>query len=439
MKQIEKYQNQAAYDAAGLPVTASRVAQIDEGNVVKFDGVNVVKATPVFGDPIYTDEQGRRVCIDRHGYTSTLIPDGWTYKGVFIGWYKDGRWRVLLGNYASLPSYKYADVIQHTISAITDTDVTINLKIQDTSKSGNDQYATLIPVNVTLTSAEINATSAAEISEAVAAKAAEMGDTKAWWAYLADDDGNMVQTDGTKIIVQCDTWAHFSQYGSSMTGGTIAFSTWGDMPATSGAYLKANGKTSTTRGIMNFAGAASYWNTHGRALTAHVSVGSESGDPMLLSEFNDSEYAADIRAHYKTYIAYLRGEFGLASPQKLGPFRLQDGEYLTQKYGPMMAPTKAGGTKAKYPALNWAYLQGGHLWGVDDGEIILEDNRLAVINATQAQAGKYTISPASNRWFAQRSGVNVAWYSYGSTRMLTYYSFSVYYAYQVVAVALLSE
>jgi hypothetical protein len=155
---------------------------------------------------------------------------------------------------------------------------------------------------------------------------------------------------------------------------------------------------------------------------------------MKLPEFQSSPYAADIRAYYKTYEAYLRGEFGIQPLMKVGAFALPGGEALTAKYGPMMAPTKSGGTKTMYPALNWAYLQGGHLWDVTEGVQMMEDSNLAVINATQTKAGKVTLSNGSHRWFAERYNVNYAWYFNGTARYLN--SYYVSGALQVGAVAL---
>ena len=122
---------------------------------------------------------------------------------------------------------------------------------------------------------------------------------------------------------------------------------------------------------------------------------------------------------------------------KVGAFALPDGEALTAKYGPMMAPTKSGDTKAKFPALNWAYLQGGHLWDVSEGVLMMEDGNLAVINATQKKGGKVTLANNSYRWFAQRYNVNNAWNFNGTNRNLN--NNNVNNANQVGAVANLLE
>jgi hypothetical protein len=154
-----------------------------------------------------------------------------------------------------------------------------------------------------------------------------------------------------------------------------------------------------------------------------------------LSAFQSSQYAADIRAYYKTYEAYLRGEFGIQPLMKVGAFALPDGEALTAKYGPMMAPTKSGGTKAIYTALNWAYLHGGHLWDVNEGVLMMEDSSLTAINATQTKAGKVTLANSSDRWFAERYYVYSAWFFGGTYRTLI--TTNVFSTLQVGAVALL--
>ena len=426
MKQIEQYNDVASYNSAGKPTTESRVANIKEGNVSKFDGVNVPTTdTPVFGDAVYMDENGNKVAIRQDVYNRSLVPASWTYKGVFLGYHKDGSWRVFLGNYTSLPSLKYADVVQFKVTIPTES-VTLTMGAQfvtaGTTTSISVEYEAGMTLATSKNTYEVNDTTlCGRINTALAALDGITGD---WWAYL-DDNGD--------VILQRDTWTDYRQYTCS---GALTFVTWEDMPAAS-TYWKVNGKTTSTRGIMNFAGAVTYWSTNGRTLNANVAVHSEAGstDPMKLTEFQSSQYAADIRAYYKTYEAYLRGEFGILEQMKAGAFALPDGEYLTAKYGPMMAPTKAGSTKAKFPALNWAHNQGGHLWDIEEGVLMMEDANFAIINTTQTRAGNVTLANNSNRWFSQRYRVSNAWIFYGTTRTL--YFTNVTYAGQVGAVTLL--
>jgi hypothetical protein len=426
MKQIEQYNDAASYNSAGKPTTESRVANIKEGNISKFDGVNVPTTdTPVFGDAVYLDENGNKVAIRKEVYNRSLVPASWTYKGVFLSYHKDGRWRTFLGNYSSLPSLKYLGVCQYawTDAVLTGVETTKTIGIRCALDWANNTSVTCVYTATTLAEA------AAAMQSAIEARLTELSATTAeialWHCYA--DEGN------NRVIVQCDDCTDRRFYNCS----GLTHISWGDMPA-SDNYRKVNGKSTSDRGLMNFAGAASYWSTNGRTLEANVAVHSESGDtnPMKLTEFQSSPYAADIRAYYKTYEAYLRGEFGIQPLMKVGAFALPDGETLTAKYGPMMAPTKSGGTKAIYPSLNWAYLQGGHLWDVTEGVLMMEDSNLAVINATQTKAGKVTLANSSYRWFAQRSNVSYAWYFYGAYRYL-YVSGYVSTTYQVVAIALL--
>ena len=426
MKQIEQYNDAASYNSAGKPATESRVANIKEGNVSKFDGVNVPTTdTPVFGDAVFLDEIGNKVAIRKDVYNRSIVPASWTYKGVFLGYHKDGRWRVFLGNYSSLPSLKYADVVQFKVTVPSESG-TLTIGAQfvtaGTTTSISVEYEAGMTLATTKNTYEVNDTTlCGRINTELATLSDITGD---WWAYL-NDDGD--------VILQRDTWTDYRQYTCN---GALTHVTWGDMPEAN-SYMKVNGKSTNYRGIMNFAGAAIYWSTNGRTLSANVAVHSEAGstDPMKLTEFQSSQYAADIRAYYKTYEAYLRGEFGILAQMKVGAFKLPDGEYLTDKYGPMMAPTKAGTAKAKFPALNWAYQQGGHLWDVTEGVLMMEDANLSVINATQTKAGKVVLSNASNRWWAERYNVNSAWLFYGSNRYLS--NTYVNYASQAGAVSLL--
>ena len=426
MKQIEQYVDAASYNAAGKPNTESRVANIKAGNASKFDGVNVPTTdTPLFGDAVYLDENDNKVAIRKDVYNRSLVPSSWTYKGVFLYYYKDGRWAVFLGNYTSLPELPYLNFSQFAWMDIVldgaEHEKTIGLRF------GIPNWNTTTSITFTYTATTLSEAAAA-CTAAIEAKLAELEAPQTtidqWWAY-ADEENN-------RVIVQRDDCTDYRFY--NCTG--LTHTTWGDMPA-SDNYRKVNGKSTNYRGMMNFKGGASYWNTNGRELTANVAVHSETGntDPMKLSEFQSSEYAAEIRAYYKTYEAYLRGEFGIQVLLKVGVFALPDGEELTKKYGPMMAPTKSGDTKAKFPALNWAFLQGGHQWDVTEGVLMMEDANLDIINATQAKAGKVTLANSSSRRFCERSNDYNAWYFYGPTRALA--STIVTDTLQVGAVALL--
>ena len=440
IKEVNTQSEYAAQPKSGIETTLTGVS---DGNRVHVDGINVRVETPELGDAVYADANGYYFYKggDRLNH-ALLAAAGLTAVGPVCG-FLDGKAVVMNGTEADR---KYADVLQYTITAITSTTPTINLRLRDTSKSGQAQYDSNVPVTPTLTSAEINATTAAEISAAVAAKAVEVGDTQAWWAYLADDEGNKVDEGGTRIIIQCDVWSNYNQYNVSGSGLTISFTTWGDMPASS-SYKKLNGQTTNYRGLMSISRGATYWSTNGRTPTADIAVGSESGntDPVNREAFNTSAFCTAIRNHYKTYEMYLHGEFGIPYPQKWGCFGLPHAKELTLKYALKTAPTKDGGTKYKFPAMYYAYnttygidgLNVGdwYLQGVHEGTQFMDDANRVLVNQTLTKMGKTVVSTSSTRWFAQRSSAYSAWFFNGTNGYLNY--LYVGYAFRVRALALL--
>lgn len=430
MANIKTYNDRGAYNASERPTAATEVGLIKSENAVVYDGINVQTLEPEFGDAVYKDLDGNKVAFKANGLTPSLLSD-LTYVGVFIGYYKDGRWKVLMGNYSSLPSYKYADIVQFSITAITATNITFFLKMAG-------DYANFVQIDVTLTSAEINATSASEINAALeaAGNTGNVGyDKHKYWAYLADANGNPVESGGTQIIVQCDNWFDYRQYQCSdgshaLVGCVMTFTVWGDMPV-SGALWRNNG-VSSYYGGLEFEGFRDYYATNGATPTADIPLVSDK--IVNKTSFEGSEYCALLRSKYKNYDTYMRSHM-VRYPQKYGVFALPDGEYLTKKYGGLTATIKTGTTKAKFPALNWAFTQGGYLWDVHDGVAIMDDDNLAAINATQQKVGKVQLAKNSPLWFAQRYDVNYAWLFYGAGRVLS--TTSVYSALQVGAVSLL--
>ena len=417
MINIKNFNTEQEYQAETRSEQESVVSHIDAGNQVKYDGVNVETDTPMLGDAVYKDAQGAKHAFKAEGFAPSLLPADYTYEGVFVGYYKDGRWQVFMGNYSSLPSLKYADVVQFTISAISATNITFYLKMAG-------DYANFVQIDVTLTSAEINATSASEINAALeaAGNTDNVGyDKHKYWAYLADADGNKVDSGGTKIIVQCDSWMDYRQYQCSdsthaLVGCTMTHTTWGDMPENSSAGFRINGRSGDQH-IMNVAGSASYYSTNGRTPSANVPL-NEAAGIVKKTDFETSAYCTLLRQTYGTYENYIRKEYTLMYPQKLGVFRLPDGETLTKKYGPMTATIKDGTAKAKFPALNWGYQQGGHLWDVSEGTVMMLDENLAAINAIQTKVNKVVLTNSTHRWFAERGNVNNAWIFKGNTRTL---------------------
>ena len=434
---IKSYANKAAYNAAVKPTIESQVSMIETTREIIVDGVNVITTSPAVGDLVFLNESNEITFVKGGSWIQkALIPSAWVHVG-YVYLVKGRKIGVIDKNAADL---KYLDVCQYAITAISSTTLAINLRM-------SPNYAVDTTVDVTLTSATIDATSAAEISAAVAAKATEVGDTKDWWAYLADAEGNKVESGGTQIIIQCDTCVDYRFYVVSATGCTIAHVTWGDMPENSVYWRGERGFYTNYWGVQNIARTKAWATSIGRVPSSNEPVGPQAGnsDPVRPSAFETSEYCADLRAAYKTYEEYLEKCYAVVCPQKYGCFALPDGAEMGRLYANKMAPTKDGGTKAKFPALYYCYnqsygvdgLRAGdlHLPGVLEGTELMKDACLAAMEPSITKMGTTAINNSTYRWFAQRYNVYYAWLFGGGSGYLN--SYGVYLAYRVQAVALL--
>ena len=434
---IKSYANKAAYNAAVKPTIESQVSMIETTREIIVDGVNVITTSPAVGDLVFLNESNEITFVKGGSWIQkALIPSAWVHVG-YVYLVKGRKIGVIDKNAADL---KYLDVCQYAITAISSTTLAINLRM-------SPNYAVDTTVDVTLTSATIDATSAAEISAAVAAKATEVGDTKDWWAYLADAEGNKVESGGTQIIIQCDTCVDYRFYVVSATGCTIAHVTWGDMPENSVYWRGERGFYTNYWGVQNIARTKAWATSIGRVPSSNEPVGPQAGnsDPVRPSAFETSEYCADLRAAYKTYEEYLEKCYAVVCPQKYGCFALPDGAEMGRLYANKMAPTKDGGTKAKFPALYYCYnqsygvdgLRAGalHLPGVLEGTELMKDACLAAMEPSITKMGTTAINNSTNRWFAQRYNLNIAWIFDGTYGTLG--NSYVYGAGRVQAVALL--
>lgn len=435
---IKNFNTQEERNAYVPGNTESTLMHVEETNECSVNGVNVVTMQPQVGDVLFLDASKRRVYIKNETLNRSLISADWTHVGyVFM---RNGR-KVGIINKAGTDE-KYLDVCQYGITNITSTSLVINLRM-------SPDYAVNTTVNVTLASTDINAANAQAISEAVAAKAAEQGDTKAWWAYLADADGNKVDTDGTQIVIQCDECVDYRYYICSATGCTIAVINWGDMPA-SDRYFKGNAKNfrmTNNAGAMNVARRIAYINSASNtapAPSADVPLAAET--TVRRTEFESNQYCQLLRDTYATYEEYVRVDQMVVTPQKFGTFALPSDDELSRKYAGKTVPTKAGGTKAAYPALNKCslvdYSVDGlavgdwYLPGSAKGMELLKDATLALLAPVVTKMGTTAINNATSRWFAERYIVSVARFFYGTSGTL-YYNY-VNYRVRAQAVTLLT-
>ena len=434
---IKSYNTKADYDAAVKSTIESQVSMIETTREIIVDGVNVVTTEPVAGDVVFLDDQNNIIFVKGGAWIQKAnIPVAWTHVGYV--YFRKGRQVGVIHKDGA--DQKWLDVCQYAITAISSTSLTINLSMAPS-------YAQ-VATTVELSSTDIDATNAAAISAAVAAKATEVGDTRAWWAYLADSDGNKVDENGTQIIIQCDTCTDYRFYNVSATGCTIAHITWGDMPENNTYWRGERGYYTNYWGVMNIARTKAWATGSGRVPTAQEPVGPRAGNdaPVKPSEFETSEFCANLRAAYATYEEYLEKCYMVVYPQKYGCFSLPSGKAMTEKYARMTAPTKSGGTKYKYPALYYGYTKSfgvdgldfgdWYLPGVAEGTILMKNETLAALAPSITKMGTTAINNSTTRWFAERYNVNNAWL-FGGTYGTLNFTDSVNSAFRCQAVALL--
>lgn len=418
---IAKYSDSAAYAAAGLPTAESRVAKIESTNEIKVDGINVEVQVPELGDAVYHDGSQVRFYKGGKQLNPAALPDNIVNNKV-------GEVLAVQGDYALIAnkdaaSYKACDVLQYKLTAPTldgaEHTQSIGLRLSGGTSAG---YAEDTVISFTYT-----ATTLAEVvtalNAAIEAKQTEVGFTNTVWAYLIDDDYNKVTDDATGIMVQIDTWNDYRQ--NNVSGGTLV--TWRDMPSSSTNGWRVNGNTEGSK-LLSASRAAIYYAPSDKGRTATQMVQLNENAQIVNKATFDGQYGALLRGAYGTYENYIKQEYSLMFPQKLGVFGLPDGKYLTQKYGNITAPTKDGGTKYMFPAFHYALTIGygidgisaGDFYcpGVTEGVIMMNDDNREIYNETAAKMGISQINNSTHRWFSQRSSVYSFWYFIGTNGSL---------------------
>jgi len=439
---IKNFNTQEERNAYIPDNTESTLMHVEETNEVSVNGVNVVLTkSPEVGDVVYLDESGNTVFVK--GLTRSEIPASWTLVGFVFN--RRGNEVKIIDKNIDL-TRQWLACWQYAITAISSTDITFYLRMKG-------DYANFVTINVSLTSAAINATTVAEINAALeaAGNAGNIGYANhGYWAYLADDNNKPSDT-GTRIVVQCDFNGDYRQYLINdathvISGCTMALVVWEDMPSNS-AYWKANGITTNYGGYMNKEKFMSYYAISGRTPTAQepLQVTGNTG-PVKLVDFNTNAFCADIRAAYGTYEKYIEICFATMYPQKYGVFSLMDAKSMTEKYGKSYTLKKNGDVLYKFPAIYYGTTVGygngelaqGNWWLTDitDGMELYEDETCNILRASQESAGASKIVNNAYRWLCRRYSVGYAWYFSGNSGTLN--SSYVSAAYRVAAVTLLT-
>ena len=412
---IKSYNSMADYQAAVKPTTESQVSMIETTREIIVDGVNVVTTQPAVGDVVFLDDQNKVIYVKGGAWIQKAnIPAAWTHVGYV--YFRKGKQVGVIHKTGA--DQKWLDVSQYAwTDAVLDGaehEKTIGLRF------GIPDWNTTTSITFTYTATTL-AEAAAACTAAIEAKLTELGAPAAtiaeWWAY-ADDTNN-------RVIVQRDACTDYRFY--NCTG--LTHITWGDMPENSNSGFRVNMRTGGEK-IMNDARCAAYYGTNGRTPTENVPLNSNSGI-VKKTAFDSSPYCQLLRDTYGTYLEYIHQEYRVAEPQKLGAFSLPSGKELTAKYGPMTAPTKAGSTKHKFPALWYGYnkslgvsgLDFGdwYLPGVAEGTMLMRDETIAALSPSISKMGTTTINNSTHRWFAQRGDVIYAWFFTGSIGSLSGY------------------
>lgn len=427
---IKSYNSKADYNAAVKPTTESQVSMIETTREIIVDGVNVVTTQPTAGDVVFLDDQNKVIYVKGGAWIQKAnIPAAWTHVG-YVYFRKGKQVGVIHKTGADV---KWLDVSQFAwTDAVLDGaehSKTIGLRF------GIPNWDTTTSITFTYTATTL-AQAAAACTSAIEAKLTELGAPQTtidqWWTYA--DDVN------SRVIVQRDACTDYRFYNCS----GLTHITWGDMPASSSNGFRVNMRTGGEK-IMNDARGAAYYGTNGRTPTEDVSLNSNAGI-VNKTAFDSSSYCQLLRDTYGTYKEYIHQEYRVACPQKLGAFSLPTGKAMAEKYARMTAPTKAGGTKYKYPALYYGYAKSfgvdgldfgdWYLPGVTEGTILMRDETLAALAPSISKMGTTAINNSTYRWFAQRHVTNYAWFFNGNNGVL-YYTY-VNYSYQCQAVTLLN-
>ena len=425
---IKSYNNKAAYEAAVKPTTESQVSMIETTREIIVDGVNVVTTQPTVGDVVFLDDQSKVIYVKGGAWIQkATIPAAWTHVGYV--YFRKGKQVGVIHKTGA--DQKYLDVSQFAwTDAVLDGEEhskTIGLRF------GIPNWDTTTSITFTYTATTL-AEAAAACTAAIEEKLTELGAPSAtiaeWWAYA--DDAN------SRVIVQRDNCSDRRFYNCS----GLTYITWGDMPENSNSGFRVNGRM-TDQKIMNDARGAAYYGTNGVTPSADVPLNA-AGTIVKKADFDTSPYCQLLRDTYGTYQEYIHREYRLQYPQKLGVFSMPSGKELTAKYGPMTAPTKAGGTKYKYPALYYGYnksfgvigLDFGdwYLPGVAEGAMLMRDETIAALAPSISKMGTTAVNNSTGRWFAQRCSVYTAWSFSGDYGSLGAYRVPGTYRAQAVAI-----
>lgn len=421
---IKFYPNIADYNAAVKGDIESQVSLINTTNEIIIDGVNVVTSSPSVGDAVFLDGSNNiKFLQGGDALKKSSIPSAWDLVGVVYA--REGNLVKIFDKKAE--NRQFLAVWQYAITEISSTIITIRVRMAP-------DYDVSTEVSVSLLDTTIGADNAGRISNALAAKAIEVGDANPWWAFY-DADAN-------KIVIQTDKCVARQQSQVSGSGLNISLDVWGDMPAYTSLFR--NNKASSYLGGANYNQFYAYYEEGGETPTADISI--KSTTIVNKNSFENSEFCQDLRDAYASYGEYIQSQM-VMYPQQYGVFsQIQAALQSSNKYGAVTVVLKNSDVVAKYPAYAYVTSVGypneelsNGKWYLEDVDDCLELMRDAYdkVRSTQSKLGISVISNTSYRWLCRRSNANNAWVFYGGYGSLSA-GHAVYYSQQCRAVTLLT-
>ena len=177
----------------------------------------------------------------------------------------------------------------------------------------------------------------------------------------------------------------------------------------SSEYYRKDGSKANYRGIMNVARGVAYWGSNGRTPSANETIpASNNSDPVSRTAFETSAYCKILRQTYASYESYIGEGMGVKFPQEYGCFGLPDGKTITYTYNNSAHPAFQYCAGVTY---NVDGLAAGdwYMPGVYEGTALMRDSVLSKVAATMTKFGGTAPNNSTDRWFAQRSGSELAW------------------------------
>jgi hypothetical protein len=403
---LNRYSNQAAYDAATKSVTESTVSLVGDGTGIKVDGVNVITESPERGDILFLDANKNIKYLKCDTYKSAAMPSGCTLVGV-VGWREGGEVLIINktgGSGKWCPIYVY-DVTGYTLDGADHT-VTFSM-----TGEGSHTFT-------------YNATTLASLASQLNTW---LGTASNFTSVYMTTGGWMARVDSDGVLrIYCMVCGYWQQQGLGCTGMSIAGHVGDEIEALS-SILMTNGSMSGYC-TCNVAKTIEYYGANGRTPTS-TEYNSSNNPPVNSQSYLSSDYCSGLRAVYQTYEDYIRSRVAVC-PYTRGAMTLNQGKVYTLAMKDVTYLDASGTAQIKYPCHNWAGnvayshdLLGAGKWWLPDLETmyrLIRDVTYGISGVTAAKSdpvnrslnaiGGSLMGCSSGWWTSSRCNAGSAWF-----------------------------